>query len=166
MLLPSFGLRVQVFPVDHGKGNSEHPHNGMLIHCDNCDHGGGGGWMGRRGGYVFVAEGGGETENWVWLIVLRRGQSVGFLAHMTSRRRGRTHKVSNLQIMCQSFVRTNMYSFRLAWSACGSSWLVLLYLPATSVWGFFLVQTEGLRKNKRGMTRLYWGTAVCDLVLF
>lgn len=66
--------------------------------------------MGRRGGYVFVAEGGGEIENWVWLIVLRRGRSVGFPAHMTSRRRGRTHKVSNLQIMCQSFVRTNMYS--------------------------------------------------------
>lgn len=77
MLLPFFGLRVQVFPVAHGKSDSEHPHNGMLIHCDNCDHGGGGGWMGRRGGYVFVAEGGGETENWVWLIVLRRGQSVG-----------------------------------------------------------------------------------------
>lgn len=43
MLLPSFGLQVQVFPVDHGKGDSEHPHNGTLIHCDNCDHGGGGG---------------------------------------------------------------------------------------------------------------------------
>lgn len=43
MLLLSLGLRVQVFPVDHGKGDSVHPHKGMLIHCDNCDHGGGGG---------------------------------------------------------------------------------------------------------------------------
>lgn len=40
------------FPEDHGKGNSEHPHNRMLMHRDKCDHGRMGG---GSGGYVFSA---------------------------------------------------------------------------------------------------------------
>lgn len=84
-------------PEDHGKGDSEHPHNRMLMHRDNCDHGSGGGWMGRGGG----------QQGWCFQC---RGEEVRqktgfgwFGLEEVGASRERTHEVSNSGMMCRGF---------------------------------------------------------------
>lgn len=113
------------FPEDHGKGNSEHPHNRMLMHSDKCDHGSGGGWMGGQWGLCFQCRGGGETENWVWLICFWGGRGV---------EGENTLEVSNSGMMCWGFRTTRACFFGPVQSESRPPPMILLHFPSLSFW--------------------------------
>lgn len=120
------------FPKDHEKGNSEHPHNRMLMHRDKCDHGRGGGWMGEEWGSCFQCRGGDRKLGW-------------FVLEEVEASRERTHKFSNSGMMCQGFGRTRVCFFRRVQSESRPSQMILLHFLSLSFWWerrVVLVQTE------------------------